>query len=162
MAQVTINKFDGPHRFLSNFFPSPFGFKNPFSEGIDEFPTVEHAYQAMKATGADDFGEVQRSVTPGEAKRWGRKIDMREDWDQIKAYVMHELVSEKFLQNRDLMNLLLKTGDAHLIEGNDWGDQYWGMCLKKGTGKNMLGKILMRVRAGERLRRQFWNFYFSY
>ena len=49
-----------------------------------------------------------------------------------------EVVSEATHAN------LLATGKATLVEGNSWGDTFWGVC--RGKGKNMLGKILMRVR----------------
>ena len=64
---------------------------------------------------------------------------------------MREVVICKFMQNPDLMKKLLATGDAKLVEGNTWHDNYWGICRcgsrdKCGTGSNMLGKILMQVR----------------
>lgn len=61
----------------------------------------------------------------------------------MKLGVMLELVQKKFhpifMQNR-----LLATDNAELVEGNYWGDRFWGVC--KGEGENHLGKILMRVR----------------
>ena len=59
---------------------------------------------------------------------------------------MYRICLAKFTQNPDLAKRLLDTGDEILEEGNTWHDTYWGVDLKTGEGKNMLGSILMRVR----------------
>lgn len=84
-------------------------------------------------------------LNPSKAKSKGRHIMLRNDWEDIKDNIMYQIVYSKFKQNPDLLDKLLKTEDAYLIEGNDWNDCYWGMC--RGKGKNKLGKILMRVRS---------------
>ena len=81
---------------------------------------------------------------PSDAKRLGRHVPLREDWNSIKEQIMYEICKAKFTQNPDLAEKLLETGDAELIEGNWWHDTTWGMC--NGEGQNLLGKILMRVR----------------
>ena len=134
-----INHFHGPHRFLSNFYPSEIVF-----EGI-KYPTVEHAYQAAKTLHHSDKHVISQLATPGKAKRVGKKLELRPDWEQIKLDVMHHLLTLKF-SIPDLKQKLLETGDKELIEGNMWGDVFWGFCLKSGAGENMLGKLLMRVR----------------
>ena len=88
---------------------------------------------------------VLTKPNPSEAKRLGRRVRLRSDWEQVKYDVMLDVVRAKFNQHPDLAQKLLATGDEELVEGNDWGDTYWGVC--NGRGKNMLGKILMRVRA---------------
>ena len=88
---------------------------------------------------------VLTKLNPSEAKRLGRRMRLRSDWEQVKYDVMLDVVRAKFNQHPDLAQKLLATGDEELVEGNDWGDTYWGVC--NGRGKNMLGKILMRVRA---------------
>lgn len=88
---------------------------------------------------------VLTKLNPSEAKRLGRRVRLRSDWEQVKYDVMLDVVRAKFNQHPDLAQKLLATGDEELVEGNDWGDTYWGVC--NGRGKNMLGKILMRVRA---------------
>lgn len=133
-----IAYFGGRHRFLSNFYPSP------IKLGELEYPTVEHAYQAAKANNEGDHTWVADSKTPGEAKRRGRRCNIRSDWEQVKLDVMYDCVKAKFAQNPELLKLLLATGDDLLEEGNNWGDTFWGVC--NGRGKNHLGKILMRVR----------------
>ena len=82
--------------------------------------------------------------TPALAKRYGKAVSMRPNWDEIKVRVMCEIVEAKFTQNPNLTNMLLATEDAILIEGNTWGDTFWGVC--DGKGENNLGKVLMRVR----------------
>lgn len=86
----------------------------------------------------------------GQAKKLGRQVTLRPDWEQIKDSVMEEVIHWKFKCNKDLAEALINTGDAILIEGNTWNDRYWGVC--RGTGQNKLGKILMKER--DRLREE--------
>lgn len=134
-----IKSFDGEHAFLSNFYPVEIVYK-----GI-VFPTLEHAYQAAKS----DHPLVRESFlqckTPGEAKRMGRQVSMRLDWMFVRVNVMRNLLEQKF-SHPALHKMLQETGDAELIEGNWWGDTFWGVC--RGEGKNMLGKLLMEIRDG--------------
>lgn len=78
------------------------------------------------------------------AKRAGQRLALRPDWEQIKQAVMLNLQRQKY-SYPELRTLLLATGNLELIEGNTWGDTYWGVC--NGVGDNWLGKILMQVRA---------------
>lgn len=91
--------------------------------------------------------KVQRrqfcNLNASNAKRFGRRVQLRPDWEQVKDNIMYEIIKSKF-SIKHLREMLLATGEAILIEGNTWNDTYWGMC--RGKGKNMLGKILMRVR----------------
>jgi ribA/ribD-fused uncharacterized protein len=83
-------------------------------------------------------------MSAGEAKNYGKKTDLREDWEEVKIKIMCEIAYCKFAQNQDLKEKLLKTGEEELIEGNHWRDQFWGVY--NGEGKNWLGRILMKVR----------------
>jgi ribA/ribD-fused uncharacterized protein len=83
--------------------------------------------------------------TPGKAKRAGRNLQLRHDWEKVKYDVMLDIVFAKFYQHPELAAKLLATGDAELIEGNWWNDTTWGVC--NGVGSNWLGRILMMVRA---------------
>lgn len=134
-----IAKFTDAFRFLSNFYPSP------IKLGGIVYPTAEHAYQAMKTKDRKLRQEIARLKTPGEAKRFGRSITLRSDWEKVKRRQMHRIITAKFTSIRSLRTLLLATGDAKLVEGNHWGDTYWGVCM--GLGENHLGKILMKVRS---------------
>ncbi|MGX8680786.1 MAG: NADAR family protein, partial [bacterium] len=80
------------------------------------------------------------------AKKKGRRVLLRDDWEQVKDRIMEEIVLAKFQQNPELKAQLLATGDAMLEEGNQWHDDYWGVDLRTGRGQNRLGRILMKVR----------------
>ena len=134
-----INSFSGEFDFLSNFHPSEVVWM-----GV-RYPTVEHAYQAAKSR--DEV--VRRSfvylATPGIAKREGRKVEIRDDWEEIKVNVMRSLLIQKF-NSHELFEKLKATAPHDLIEGNWWNDTFWGVC--RGVGKNWLGKLLMEIRDG--------------
>ena len=139
MARDTvIGPFDGVYRWLSNFYFAPAAY------GFIVYPTSEHAYQAAKSFDNEVRVAIALLKTPGEAKRAGRKVVMRPDWEFAKIAVMYEIVKDKFLRNPELAKKLLKTGDSILMEINDWGDQFWG--VSGGRGQNQLGIVLMRVR----------------
>lgn len=133
-----IDRFDGEYRWLSNFAESAVEF-----EGI-QYPTVEHAYQAAKTLSKNDRAVIAGASTPGLAKRMGQQVLLRKDWENIKLQVMGDLLVEKFTKHADLKQQLLDTGDTWLIEGNYWGDTFWGVC--RGKGENMLGLMLMFIR----------------
>jgi ribA/ribD-fused uncharacterized protein len=104
---------------------------------------VEHAYQASKTVVPEERARIAAASTPGQAKRLGRKLTLRSAWDTLKLATMRSLVQQKFT-DRALAVALLGTDDAELVEGNTWGDVYWGVC--NGVGENHLGKILMEIR----------------
>lgn len=137
-----ITSFSGKYRWLSNFWPCPVEFQGLM------YPTVEHAYQAAKTLDPKQRLELQHIAKPGDAKRYGQKVTLRKDWGQVKVGVMKYLLREKFNnpagRNSDMKALLIETGDAMLIEGNHWGDTYWGVC--RGKGENVLGRLLMQIR----------------
>lgn len=143
-----IKQFQGKYRFLSNFYPSSFVDTNPWQEkeGLI-YPTVEHYFQAHKSM-LESEHEMIRTCRggPGQAKKLGRTITLRVDWEEIKNNIMWDALIMKFEQNLALRGLLLDTGNEQLQEGNWWGDNYWGIDLKTGKGKNMLGELLMSVR----------------
>lgn len=138
-APATIDRFTGEHAFLSNFHPAPVEWM-----GL-EVPTVEHGFQLAKTLDPEARRAIARTSAPGEAKRLGRRVVLRPDWEESKCVVMALLLLQKFTRHRDLAQALLATGSAQLIEGNDWGDAFWGMV--NGSGRNELGKQLMAVRA---------------
>lgn len=140
-----IKEFQGDYRFLSNFYPSEidFEFRGNGFKGLMRAATVEHAYQAQKAANSFDALRIVGASTPGWAKKLGKAIMLRPDWDAIKLGVMEELLRIKF-NNPVLAKMLLATGDHELVEGNWWNDTYWGVC--KGVGQNNLGKLLMEIR----------------
>ncbi len=133
-----IKRFKGKYFFLSNFSPIPVTL-----EGIT-YPTSEHAYQAYKTEDLEERRKMAKLISPAKAKRHGKRLKLREDWNSIKLKIMENIIRQKFLQNQDYLKKLLETGNAELIEGNTWGDTYWG--LYKGMGENHLGKILIKIR----------------
>lgn len=135
-----ITSFSDQYRFLSNFYRLQGG----VVYGDRTYPTVEHAYQASKTVHISERRLIQQTLSPGEAKRLGRKVRMRPEFEDMKVTIMLKLVRQKF-KNPFLANILVATGDRILIEGNDWGDQFWGES-PVGVGENKLGKILMKVR----------------
>lgn len=135
---TTIDKFQGETRWLSNFEYAPIVY-----EGI-EYPTNEHAFQAAKSLDINIRKEFAALPTPREAKKKGRQIALRSDWEEIKIQVMYDINWLKFYNHGRLARQLVDTGDIELIEGNTWGDTFWGIC--NGQGRNELGKILMEIR----------------
>lgn len=133
-----IESFTSQYYFLSNFAPVDVKY-----EGYS-YPSVEHAYQAAKTLKKSQRREILKAATPSRAKRLGRKVDLRKDWEAVKLEVMYYLVYHKFKNHRVYRKLLIATGEAELIEGNWWGDTFWG--VSNGKGENHLGKILMKVR----------------
>ena len=150
---MIIDRFDGEYRWLSNFWPcevTPQG-EHTFE---DTYRSAEHAYQASKCARSSERLDVRAAPTPGQAKLMTRNMSLWSDWDDIKLVVMKEVVEAKFLQNPDLAQKLIATGDAILVEGNHWHDNYWGRCTCSKCvdilGKNHLGDILMDVRSNFR------------
>jgi ribA/ribD-fused uncharacterized protein len=138
---MTINRFTGEHRFLSNFFEGP----EPVVWLGYECRTAEHAYQASKANNVTAQRDIALAATPGQAKRAGRNIELRSDWEEIKLDVMRRILAVKFDSGTDLADQLLATGDRLLVEGNTWNDRFWGVCREQG--RNWLGHLLMARRA---------------
>lgn len=131
-----IDSFRGKHRFLSNFLVHAVHLDGA------AYLSVEHAFQAAKTLDHTKRKPFQELMTCSEAKHLGRRLPLRADWESVKDRVMLALLREKFAGS--LKDDLLATGKAKLIEGNTWGDTYWGVC--RGEGMNMLGLLLMQVR----------------
>jgi ribA/ribD-fused uncharacterized protein len=139
-----IRSFTGNYRFLSNFYPVRIVFADEIDDAV--YASVEHAYQAAKTLIPAERRDIRECVKPGLAKRIGRSVTLRRDWERIKLKVMYRLLWQKFGGHADLQDMLVATGRAELVEGNDWGDKYWGVDNLTGCGHNHLGKLLMQVR----------------
>lgn len=134
-----IDKFRGDYFFLSNFYPFSIIY-----EGI-LYRTSEHAYQAAKTTDKELRQGIADLTTAGKAKRAGQKIELRPDWNDIRLLEMEKILIAKFATSK-LRKSLIDTHPAYLIEGNDWGDTFWGTV--NGKGENHLGNLLMKIRLG--------------
>ena len=142
-----IGKFSGPNRFLSNFWPCS------VTLGSVTYPSAEHGFQASKTLDGGARLAIAGLASPGEAKRAGRRLQLRPDWEASRKRVMLLTVLGKFIQNPELARQLVATEDALLVEGNTWHDNYWGSCTcpdcgagDLDNGENWLGRILMFVR----------------
>ena len=144
--QNVIDSFSGKYSFLSNFYHAPIQY------GGRTYPTTEHLFQALKSLDDLDREMISRQATPGNAKRVGRRVKLRADWEQVKVQVMYLCLQRKFDTHADLRKQLLDTGDAVLVEGNNWQDTFWGVC--NGEGQNMLGELLMKLRKSYREQQQ--------
>lgn len=136
-----ITSFVDHYRFLSNFYPCAIEYNGYV------WADSESAYQAMKSTDPQIHEQFAAIRSPGVAKRLGKTIDMRPDWDDVKYTIMHDIVRAKFDQHPELAKLLMQTGYAKIEEGNHWGDTTWGISpAGSGIGENALGNILMTIR----------------
>jgi ribA/ribD-fused uncharacterized protein len=141
-----ITTFGGEYAFLSNFYQSPIEMPSWHPVRGAVAPTVEHAFQSLKTQDIDESLAILRAPSPGAAKRMGRSVArLRPGWDGGRVVLMVALLRLKFAPGSELAALLAQTDHAHLVEGNTWGDRFWGVC--GGAGENWLGRSLMLVRA---------------
>ena len=134
-----ISSFTGKYFFLSNFYPCSIIY-----EGIT-YPSSEHAYVSAKSDDTRDREYIATISNAGKAKQYSRRLILRDGWDSMRVNIMRDIVRIKF-RHEDLSNALFNTGNEELVEGNYWGDIFWGQS-PIGTGQNNLGKILMEIRS---------------
>lgn len=135
---MDILEFTGDNRWLSNFYSIDVYLDNII------YPSTEHAYQAAKTVDRAQRKMIREAPTFRAAKALGYKVTLRSDWEAVKLDVMYQLLKQKF-SYKALRDKLVNTGTGKLVEGNSWGDRYWGVC--DGVGQNHLGKLLMRIRS---------------
>lgn len=151
---MAIKKFQGETRWLSNFHECEIAFE------YEVYPTTEHAYQASKSLVSAERAAIRACDTPGKARRLGQTVTMRPEWEDrlmgsrhpCKVEMMYRINRQKFFEHEELGDQLLATGNQHLMEGNTWGDKFWGVC--DGQGLNWLGRVLMDIREELRLDRK--------
>lgn len=140
--ETAIMKFRGENLFLSNFYEG-----KVFTYRGHKFTNSEAAFHAEKCWERVDEFELER---PSQSKRLGRKVKMREDWEDVKDKIMYDICYAKFTQDRNLLEKLLQTEGRELVEGNTHGDRCWGMTYsqkyKMWIGENRLGIVLMKLR----------------
>ncbi len=141
--------FEGENRVFSNFYRVPGGV---VLDG-ERYPTVENAYQAAK-TPPENFRAEFTLCSPAAAKEMGNRRPLRKDWSDVKLPTMWNLLLQKFAPGTEELHRLQETEvGSHLIEVNDWNDDFWGAVLEKGdptraVGKNYLGQMLVLIREG--------------
>lgn len=135
-----IDHFRDTYDFLSNFYPVKIEYS-----GLT-YQNAEAVFQAQKCLSDEERAEFCE-LPANTAKRVGRQVKLRDDWEDVKIQLMEEIVRAKFAQNSELAKKLISTDDIPLIEGNTWGDKFWGVDIRTGQGENNLGKILMKIRA---------------
>ena len=133
-----MKTFTGAFDFLSNFYPCRVEI-----DGIC-YGNAEAAFQAQKCKNASDRAAFA-DLSAVKAKRKGRQVALRPDWDKVRLQVMEHVVRAQFRQNQLLAARLAATGTMPLEEGNSWGDTFWGVDSRTGIGENHLGRILMMV-----------------
>lgn len=143
-TKKAITKFNRGYFFLSNFYQSPFLY------GSYHYRTVEHFYQSEKTFVTAQKRFIISANSPSEAKRRGRLIPLRDDWEAVKVDVMRLGLSLKFTSDFSLADELVRTGKVYLEEGNTWHDNFWGNCscekCNNVKGLNILGALLMELR----------------
>lgn len=152
-----IDRFLEYYYFLSNFYPCYISYPSPNCKGgpwlkdwtVKYYKSVEHAYQAFKCEDEAEHEYVRNLDTAGKAKKAGKVVKMRKDWEEIKFDLMLDLLRVKF-EDEELAKRLIDTAHETLVEGNYWHDCVWGECYcencKNKNKLNMLGKLLMIVR----------------
>lgn len=128
------------HMPLSNFWMAEFT-----DQQGSVWPSVEHFYQAMKSQTALERLSIQTLKTPGEAKKAGRNVSLRSDWEAVKLQVMRAGLRYKFAPGTLEAEFLTST-TGMLTEGNWWSDTYWGVDINSGKGQNWLGWLLLAQR----------------
>lgn len=141
-----INNFRGQFGFLSNMHDSIIIYQDI------TYMNAEAAFQSMKTLNIA-IRKTFTDLSGPKAKRKGKSVKLRKDWNDVREEIMYEIVKAKFIQNPLLLRKLLATGNELLEEGNIWGDKFWGTV--NGIGENKLGLILMMIR--DELRNYFKN-----
>ena len=134
-----IKEFKGEYRWLSNFAPVN------IIRNCRSYPSVEHAFQSAKAHDPAWKMFCVQIEDPRAVKKASRYVKLVSNWEEIKVGVMRRCLRQKFGQE-PYRSKLKATGDKHIQEGNWWGDQFWGVCLKTDSGQNMLGELIMEIR----------------
>jgi hypothetical protein len=147
----TINRFDGQYKFLSNFDMASFPWRGVlFKSGEHAFSYAKCWHLAGNKMRMEEYrAQILDAPTPAKAKYHGRSLPLDVDgWDERKVHYMREIVHAKFGYVKDYAGKLINTGMSPLVEGNDWGDKFWGKVMENGKviGLNMLGTILMEER----------------
>ena len=144
MEVIRFKKEDFKYGCFSNFYPSIIEY-----EGL-RYNSLESAFQAAKTSNQEDRIKLSR-MNPGHAKRYGRQVSLRSDWEEVKVDIMTELIRNKAFHNPEFCKALIDSKGAYIVEDTTgWHDNYWGDCqcgnCRLKFKHNVLGKCLMKVR----------------
>lgn len=140
--------FLGEHSFLSNFYLNDIRYKNQV------YKSAEHLFQAAKCAKECDREKIRNQPTGKMSKIYGKFMETRPHWEEKKVIVMENILRYKFKKRSKLNRLLRNTGAVKLVQLNYWHDTFWGCCgctKHKCDGQNMLGVLLMKIRAESEL-----------
>lgn len=128
--------FRNEYWYLSNMYPT-------IIKDVDGrvYSCVEAAFQAQKCVNEADKDSFV-GIDGFSAKKLGRRVQLRMDWETIKLREMERILRIKFRDSKLMNQLKSITGD--IVEDNNWRDTYWGKC--NGVGSNHLGLLLMKLR----------------
>lgn len=139
-----IKEFVERQKYCINWFSNMRKMDEPLVYQGVEYHTSENFYQAMKTKDLVTR-EFIADMNPFQAKIYAKKIDLREDWSDIKLDVMRYILKFKFAPNTSWGKKLREYKDE-IVEFNNWRDFFWGRDFVTGKGENYLGKILMEIR----------------
>lgn len=148
MEDIRFYKVNERYGEFSSFYPSSILLLN------EVWATVEHYFQARKFDDPKVWDRIKAMKSPMDAANEGRNRSniLRPDWESVKDGIMYKAVKAKFLQHPNLKRVLLETGSSQITE-HTANDDYWADG-GNGSGRNVLGNTLMRVR-GEL--REIWS-----
>lgn len=153
-----INQFRGENFFLSNMYVV----ENELLTADEQYvPTSEHFYMSSRFKTKEDRVAVanvraedadKRVFADGLAAKTLAHELIKEGRPHFESSyqrfkIMHAAIFAKFVTNPELARRLVETGEERLVEGNSWGDRFWGVSpVENGKGNNYLGIILMNIR----------------
>ncbi len=135
---------------MSNWFSNFVPYTVPLLDHGIQYRTPEHYYQASKSPFHDDWERIAALDTPGQAKRAGKKLQLRVNWDDVKVLVMMRVLLWRIETDPIWKGKLMDTGYSRITEWNTWHDLYWGRCTCdkcQESGLNVLGELLMNIRS---------------
>ena len=136
--------YDSKGKWVRNWFSNMIA-EDVIIDGV-KWNSVENYYQAMKSADKS-VQQLFLNINPYEAKKLGREILLRPDWEDSRVEAMKKALICKFTNNANNRSRLLQTEDSILVEWNNWGDRFWGVDVRDFNGKNTLGKLLMEIRS---------------
>lgn len=157
---MTVERFRGKYLPFSNMYPLKEWIETDLGILV---PTSEHAYMAnrfadpivhLEVASARGLEADDRFWKDGAAAKTiaHQRIDQGHSQiyrnDNERVAIMRRVVQQKLIRNIEILELLLLTGQEEIYEGNEWGDNFWGVCPigEHKAGLNHLGRVYMDLR----------------